>query len=51
MSEVDIAGFGVAQVRLPTTVGVDRVVETTGTNIGAVALRQIRELVADLLGL
>ncbi len=26
-------------------------VETTGTNIGPVALRQIRELIADLLGL
>ncbi len=28
-----------------------RVVETTGTNTGPVALRQIRELIADLLGL
>ncbi len=26
-------------------------VETTGTNIRPVALRQIRELIADLLGL
>lgn len=51
LSEVDIAGFGVAQAHLPTTVSVDRVVETTGTDIGAVALRQIRELNADLLGL
>ena len=36
---------------LPTTVGVDRVIEATGTNIGPVALQQIRELLADLLEL
>ena len=51
LSEVDIAGFGVAQVHLPTTISVDRVIETTDTNIGPVALQQIRELLHDLLGL
>ena len=51
LSEVDITGFGVAQAHLPTTISVDRVVETTGTNIGPVALQQIRGLIADLLGL
>lgn len=51
LSEVDVAGFGVAQAHLPTTISVDRVIETTGTNIGFVALQQIRELIADLLGL
>lgn len=51
LSEVDIGGFGVAQTHLPTTIGVDRIVETTDTNVGPVALQQIRELVADLLGL
>ena len=51
LTEVAIAGFGVAQAHLPTTMSIDRVVETTGTNIGPVALRQIRELIADLLGL
>ncbi|MCQ3809514.1 MAG: type II toxin-antitoxin system PemK/MazF family toxin [Acidimicrobiia bacterium] len=51
LSEVDVTGFGVAQAHLPTTISVDRVVETTNTNIGAVALQQIRELIADLLGL
>ena len=51
LSEVDIAGFGVAQAHLPTTISVDRVVETTDTNIGPVALGQIRELLHDLLGL
>ena len=51
LTEVDVTGFGVAQAHLPTTISVDRVVETTGANIGAVALQQVRELVADLLGL
>ena len=51
LSEVDVTGFGVAQAHLPTTISVDRVVEETGTNIGSVALQQIRELIADLLGL
>ena len=51
LSEVDTAGFGVAQAHLPTTLSVDRVVEVTDTNIGPVALRQIRELIADLIGL
>lgn len=51
LSEVDITGLGVAQAHLPTTISVDRVVETTGTNIGSAALQQIRELIADILGL
>ena len=51
LSEVDITGFGAAQAHLLTTVSVDRVVEATGTNIGPVALQQIRELITDLLGL
>ncbi len=51
LSEVDVSGFGVAQAHLPTTISVDRVIETTGTNVGSVALQQIRELIADLLGL
>ena len=51
LTEVDVVGFGVAQAHLPTTISVDRVVDTTGTNIGPVALQQIRELVADLIEL
>ena len=51
LSEVDITGFGIAQAHLLTTISVDRVVEATGTNIGPVALQQIREIIADLLGL
>jgi len=51
LSEVDVTGFGVAQAHLPTTISVDRIVDSTGTNIGPVALQQIRELVADLIGL
>ncbi|MCC5951597.1 MAG: type II toxin-antitoxin system PemK/MazF family toxin [Acidimicrobiia bacterium] len=51
LSEVDVGELGVAQAHLPTTISVDRVVESTETNIGPVALRQVRELIADLLGL
>jgi hypothetical protein len=51
LSEVDIASFGVAQTHLPTTTSVDRIVETTDTNVGPATLQQIRELIADLLGL
>ena len=51
LTEVEIPGFGIAQAHLPTTVSVDRIIEATGTNVGPVALRQIRELIADLLGL
>ena len=51
LSEVDIAGFGVAQAHLPTSISVDRIVDSTGTNIGPVALQEIRGLVADLIGL
>ncbi len=39
------------QTHLPTTISVDRIVETTKTNVGPVTLRQLRELIADLLGL
>lgn len=51
LSEVAIDGFGVAQAHLVTTVSLDRLVESTGTNVGAVALRQIRELVGELIEL
>ena len=51
LSEVDVAGFGVAQAHLPTTISVDRTVGATDANVGPVALRQIRELIADLLGI
>jgi mRNA-degrading endonuclease toxin of MazEF toxin-antitoxin module len=51
LSEVDVGEFGVAQAHLPTTISADRIVDATGTNIGPVALGQIREVIADLLGL
>lgn len=50
LSEVEVGDFGVAQAHLPTTISVDRVVEVTDTNVGPVALQQIRGLIADLLG-
>lgn len=55
ITEVDIGELGVVQAHLPTTISVDRVVEDgSGTgvvNVGAVAISQIRELIADLLGI
>jgi len=51
LSEVDVPGFGVAQAHLPTSISVDRVVDVTEVNVGATTLRQIRELIADLIGL
>ena len=51
LTEVGIDGFGVAQAHLPSTVSVDRIVESAGVNVGALVLQQIRELIADLLGL
>ena len=51
LTEVSVVDFGVAQAHLPTTVSIDRVVESTGKNVGPVALTQIRELIADLLEL
>ena len=49
LTEVEIADVGIAQAHLPTTISVDRIVETDVMNIGSVAVRQIRELIADLL--
>ena len=50
LSEIDVTGFGVARAHLPTTISVDCVIETTGANVGPVVLRQIRELIVDLIG-
>jgi len=51
LTEVAIDGFGVAQAHLPSTVSIDRIVESAEVNVGALVLQQIRELIADLLGL
>lgn len=51
LTEVGVEGFGVAQAHLPSTISVDRIVESAGANVGAIVLQQIRELIADLLGL
>jgi len=51
LTEVSVDGFGIAQAHLPSTISVDRIVELTGVNTGAVVLQQIRELITDLLGL
>lgn len=49
LSEVAVAGFGVAQAHLVTTVSVDRIVEPPMQNVGPFVLRQMRELVGALL--
>ena len=51
LTEVNVDHLGVAQAHLPTTISVDRIVAKTGENVGPVLLRQIRELLSDLLGL
>jgi mRNA-degrading endonuclease toxin of MazEF toxin-antitoxin module len=50
ITELDLGDLGIAQAHLPTTVSVDRIVETTSFNVGPAALRQIRELIIDLMG-
>lgn len=50
LTDVEVDGFGIAQAHLPTTISVDRIVQSDGTNVGPVALQQIREAIADLLG-
>jgi mRNA-degrading endonuclease toxin of MazEF toxin-antitoxin module len=49
ITEVDLDNFGVVQAHLPTSISVDRIVKSTEGNVGPVVLRQIRELIADLL--
>jgi mRNA-degrading endonuclease toxin of MazEF toxin-antitoxin module len=49
LTEVEVADVGVAQAHLPTSISVDRIVGAADQNVGPVALRQIRELIADLL--
>lgn len=49
LTEVEIADVGIAQAHLPTTISVDRIVEADIANVGPAALRQIREVIADLL--
>jgi mRNA-degrading endonuclease toxin of MazEF toxin-antitoxin module len=49
LTEVTVEGHGIAQAHLPTSISVDRIVANLDANIGPVLLRQIRELIADLL--
>ncbi len=49
LTEIDLEDFGVVQAHLPTSISVDRIVKSTDVNVGAVVLRQIRELIAELL--
>lgn len=52
LTEVDLEGFGVVQAHLPTSISVDRIVTSSVENVenvGPVVLRQIRELIGELL--
>jgi mRNA-degrading endonuclease toxin of MazEF toxin-antitoxin module len=51
LTEIEVENFGVVQAHLPTSISVDRIVKSTDTNVGPVLLRQIRELIAELLEL
>jgi mRNA-degrading endonuclease toxin of MazEF toxin-antitoxin module len=49
LTEVDVSEVGVVQSHLPTTISIERVVDQAAINVGPVALRQIRELIGELL--
>lgn len=49
LTEIALDQFGVVQAHLPTSISVDRIVGSTEVNVGPVILRQIRELIGELL--
>ena len=49
LTEIELENFGVVQAHLPTSISVDRILKSTEVNVGPVVLRQIRELIAELL--
>ena len=49
LTEIELEDFGIVQAHLPTSISVDRIVNSTGTNVGPDVLRRIRELIAELL--
>lgn len=49
LTEIEVEDVGIVQAHLPTCISVDRIVKSTDTNVGPVVLRQIRELIAELL--
>jgi mRNA-degrading endonuclease toxin of MazEF toxin-antitoxin module len=51
LTEIEVENFGVVQAHLPTSISVNRIVKSTDANVGPVLLRQIRELIAELLEL
>ena len=50
VTEVAVDTYGVAQSHLPTTISTKRIIEHTGDNVGPIALSQIRELIALIIG-
>jgi mRNA-degrading endonuclease toxin of MazEF toxin-antitoxin module len=49
LTEINVEGLGVVQAHLPTSISVDRIVASEESNVGPVVLRQIRELIGELL--
>jgi mRNA-degrading endonuclease toxin of MazEF toxin-antitoxin module len=49
LTEIELEEFGVVQAHLPTSMSIDRIVRATDSNVGPVIVRQIRELIAELL--
>jgi mRNA-degrading endonuclease toxin of MazEF toxin-antitoxin module len=49
LTEIELENLGVVQAHLPTSISVDRILKSTEVNVGPVVLRQIRELIAELL--
>ena len=49
LTEIEVGGLGIVQAHLPTTISVDRIVASEGANVGPVVLRQIRELIGELI--
>lgn len=49
LTEIEVGGLGIVQAHLPTTISVDRIVASEGAIVGPVVLRQIRELIGELI--
>ena len=49
LTEIRLEEFGVVQAHLPTSISVDRILEGVEGNVGPTVLRQIRELIGEIL--
>ncbi len=49
LTEISLEEFGVVQAHFPTSISVDRILDGAEGNVGPTVLRQIRELIGELL--